>query len=114
MDKEKFMSQLAEGTIVFEDWDTFSKGIVGVTPDRCHVIYDYDKLAEALKDSFLPDSEGEDDAYVSAIEWLEYNTLRTLPYLPSSSRPIVLMNEEEAEDYKFEEFVPAEQLRIAV
>lgn len=93
MTKEDFIrkAELNDGTILLEDWETFSKGITGVTSDRNHVIYSYDKLADALRELYIKDGSAEDefDAEYMAVDWLEYNTIRSLPYMPEEFRPII-------------------------
>lgn len=39
MTKEEFieMYSVEDGTILLEDWETYSKGIIGVTEDRKHI-----------------------------------------------------------------------------
>lgn len=49
-------------------------------------VYKYDKMVECLMNEY-DDSE---DAYMDAIEWIEYNTLRTLPYIDAKGRPIII------------------------
>ena len=53
----------------------FNKGIIGVSEDGCHLIYSYEKLVQ--------DSE-------ENREWIEYNTIRTLPYMNQDFVPIVI------------------------
>lgn len=48
------------------------------------VVYDFDKMVECLMEE-----EGWDET--EAIEWIEYNTLRALPYCQGKA-PIVLYN----------------------
>lgn len=67
----------------FEPENVFNNGIIGVSEDQKHLVYSYDKLVEALKES-EPSWSTED-----AIEWLEYNTIRTIPYL-GENRPIIV------------------------
>ena len=52
--------------------EQYKDAIVGLTCDSNHVVYDYDKFADCLV------SEGM--TYEDAYEWIEYNTLRSLPY----------------------------------
>ena len=75
---------------VFEHPD-FDNAIIGISEDSEHVIYSYEKMIECLKDD-----EGMTDE--EAIEWIDYNTLRALPYV-GQYRPIVLMDELIFADY---------------
>lgn len=65
----------------------FDAAIIGTTSDD-RVVYSFDKMVECLV------KEGME--YGDAVEHIEYNTLRSLPYYPNS--PVVLMNEERFSD----------------
>lgn len=62
-------------TIILEPQSDFNKGIVDVSEDRCHLIYSYEKLTQ--------DSE-------EKREWVEYNTIRALPYMNQDFVPIII------------------------
>jgi hypothetical protein len=66
-------------TTFFEN-PSFVKAITGIT-DSGQLIYDYDKMIVASMEEEGWDVEG-------AIEWIDYNTLRTVPYM-GSNHPIV-------------------------
>ena len=66
-------------TSFFENPD-FVDAIVGIT-DEGNLIYDYDKMIQSLV------NEGEMNEE-EAIEWIEYNTIRTIPYM-GSRKPII-------------------------
>lgn len=57
--------------------------IVDVEEDEhgAHAVYDYDKLVEVFRDDIL-DTSDSDEPDLAAIEWVDYNTLRALPYMP--------------------------------
>lgn len=61
-------------TAFLEPAEIFDKGIIGITPDCFHVIYNYEKLVEAFMES-----EGWTEE--EAREWIDYNTLPGLPLL---------------------------------
>ena len=61
---------------------TFDKGIIGITPDCFHVIYNYEKLVEA----FITEEGSTDE---KAREWLDYNTIPCLPML-GEGHPIMM------------------------
>jgi hypothetical protein len=74
--------------------------IIGVT-DGNRVAYDYDKMAEALMFDYAksegkdPDSLTDDEQseyHTQAIEWIDYNTIRSLGYdlMNGKSMPIVV------------------------
>lgn len=69
-----------EEALLFDNPD-YDEAIVGVT-DEGQVVYDYDKMVQILV---------ERDGYeeMEAIEWIEYNTIRALPYYKN---PPIVMN----------------------
>ena len=56
--------------------------IIGVTDDN-RVVYDYDKLRTAFMKAEGWDEEESDD-------WINYNTIRSLPYIPNS--PVIMFD----------------------
>jgi hypothetical protein len=77
------------------EWDIYKKAIIGVTEDRCHIVYSYNKLIESLADSYMKENYNKGRDYLSeATEWIEYNTIRSLPYLPSEYKPIIIYDVE--------------------
>jgi hypothetical protein len=66
-------------TIFFEN-PSFVKAITGIT-DSEQLIYDYDLMIEA-------GMEEEGWTYEETIDWIDFNTLRSLPYM-GSNRPII-------------------------
>lgn len=52
------------------------------------LVYDYNKMVESLAAEY---SESE-DPIIDAIEFINYNTLRTLPYMPNNGRPVIMYN----------------------
>lgn len=50
------------------------------------VVYDYNKMIESLAAEY----DDAEDPIMDAIEWINYNTLRTLPYIPIDVRPIIM------------------------
>ena len=68
-----------EDSVVFENPD-YDRGIVGVDTDG-HVIYDFEIMVECLMDE-------DGMTYEEAVEFIEYNTIRALPYIPE--HPIIL------------------------
>lgn len=58
----------------------------GKRKDGYVVVYDYDKTAEALAKDYMKSNKDKDgysieDAYTDAYEWLDFNTVRSLPYM---------------------------------
>ena len=78
--REKLADQGYEDLVVFEN-PSFDKAIVGVSEDN-RVIYDYDLMIEAALE------EEKDWDVTDAIEWIEFNTIRSLPYIENA--PIIM------------------------
>jgi len=72
-----------EEAIIFENPD-YDDAIIGVSHDD-RVIYSFEKMVQ-----HLVDKDGMSDE--EAIEFIEYNTIRAIPYFGQNA-PIVLMNE---------------------
>ena len=69
--------------VIVLEGDEFADGAVGLTDDY-HLVYDYNRLVESLMKHNSWTSE-------EAIEWIEYNTIRAIPYMRSSgNEPIIL------------------------
>ena len=73
-------AELPEDAIVFDNM-SYDGSIVGVTTDG-RVVYDYDKMIEELM-------EEEGWNYEDAAEWIDYNTVRSIPYAGPSA-PIII------------------------
>lgn len=74
--------------IMFRDPDFYS-AIVGYyynEKDLPVLVYKYDKMVESLAAEY----EDSEDPYTDAIEWIDYNTMRTLPYMDADGRPIII------------------------
>lgn len=69
-----------EGTAYFENPDYIS-AIEGISEDG-RVVYNFEKMVQHLMDE-----DGME--YEEAVEFIDYNTIRTIPYMGSSS-PVVL------------------------
>ena len=69
-----------DDAVVFDNPD-YDDAIIGVT-DEGQVIYDFDMMVECLMKS-----DGIDET--EAIEFIEYNTIRTLPYAGEKA-PIIM------------------------
>ena len=61
--------------------ESYDDALIGVSEDN-RAIYDFDKMVEWL-------IETEDFTDVEAIEWIEYNTVRALPYM-GEDHPIIV------------------------
>ena len=69
-----------EGVVVFENY-AYDDALIGVTEDN-RAVYDFDKMVDWLcyKEGFT---------VTEAIEWIEYNTIRALPYAGEDA-PIIM------------------------
>ena len=76
-----------EDAIVFEN-PSYENAIIGTSHDD-RVVYSFNKMVECLM---------EDDhmSYEEAVEFIEFNTLRAIPYFGPDA-PVVLMNEDQIE-----------------
>lgn len=83
--KERLVSLGYEGTIVLENPD-FLSAIIGIDTDG-RLIYRYDLMVEHLMET-----EGWD--YVDAVEFIDYNTVRAIPYMGDMA-PIICYSIEE-------------------
>lgn len=75
-------AELPEDAIVFDNM-SYDGSIVGVTTDG-RVVYDYDKMVEEL----MHDEEWN---YEESVDWIDYNTIRALPYAGESG-PIIMFS----------------------
>ena len=90
MKNEKFRKMLArhieeegvEEDVLLLENHTFDNSVVGISVEG-RLVYDFNKMIE----EFCED-EGCDE--LEALEWLEYNTLRALPYM-GPRRPIIII-----------------------
>jgi hypothetical protein len=69
------------------DNPAFASAFIGVRIDN-RAVYDYNKMVESLM-------EEEDASYEDAVDWISYNTIRSLPYLYDKAPVIVYPQEEE-------------------
>lgn len=89
---ERLVDAGYEDVIVFEN-ESYDDALVGVSHDG-RAIYSFDKMVE-----WLCRKDGIDEE--EAIEWIEYNTIRAIPYAGEKA-PIVMYDmpafEEEGKD----------------
>lgn len=73
-------NEIEEGIMLF-DASAYDKSIVGITDDG-RAIYDFNKMVEEYAhDNACDETE--------AIEWIEYNTMRALPYAGPKAPEII-------------------------
>ena len=80
--EEKLLDAGYEGIKYLTNY-SYDDALVGVSEDG-RAIYDYDKMIE-----WLMEEEGWN--YEEAAEWVEYNTLRSLPYMGADA-PIIMFS----------------------
>lgn len=85
--KRELLCELGHENIVLLEPEYLDDAIVGISHDD-RAIYDYDKLVKCFMD-------GDGFTEEEAIEWIDYNTLRALPYQPNA--PIIQFNLKEYE-----------------
>ena len=81
----------ASEVIVLEG-DEFADGVIGITDDN-RLVYSYENLvvclAKAFRESDTQEGRTDEDYHTDAIEWLDYNTTRSLPYMGGNA-PIIV------------------------
>ena len=78
-----FIAEEHEEAVIF-NVPSYDNAIVGISDDG-RIIYDYDLMVKELtNDTALTEDE--------AIQYIDYNTIRTLPYIEEAVRPIILFN----------------------
>lgn len=78
--EEKLLEAGCEGAVYFTNY-SYDDALVGVSEDG-RAIYDYSKMVD-----WLMEEAGLSD--IDAIDWIEYNTLRALPYMGDKA-PIIM------------------------
>ena len=89
--KEKLLDAGYEDVKYLVDFSydsVYDNALIGVSHDG-RAIYDFDKMVE-----WLMEEEGWSD--IEAIEWIEFNTIRALPYMGNDA-PIIMYS---LEDYE--------------
>lgn len=73
-------AELPEDALVFNNF-AYDGAIIGYATNG-KVVYDFDKMVEELM-------HDEDWSYEDAVEWIEFNTIRALPYAGENA-PIIM------------------------
>ena len=92
---------IEDDVIILEPQEEFNDGIIGISEDKCHLIYSYQKLTENIAKKYESDfyknnpnnikqPELYDDFLQEACEWVDYNTIRSIPYMNEKFRPIII------------------------
>jgi hypothetical protein len=80
---EKYYIEDEETNIVLFESPNYDEAFVGLTLDD-RAVYDYDKMIECLITEDNMD-------YEEAVEFIDYNTIRSLPYAGEKA-PVVIKN----------------------
>lgn len=78
--EERLLDAGYEGIKYFTNY-SYDTALIGVSEDG-RAIYDYEKMVE-----WLMEEEGWSDE--EAVDWIEYNTIRALPYMGEGA-PIIM------------------------
>lgn len=70
--------------IIVLEGDEFADGAVGLTDDN-RLVYSYERLVESLAKVYGSEED--------AVDWLEYNTIRSLPYMSSYGNIPLIIHE---------------------
>lgn len=96
-EREDFVNDwnMEDDAIFLDPPEEFDGGIIGVTEDKCHIVYSYDKLVESIAKAYKEYAKGKteetDEDFISqAAEWIDFNTLRQLPYMDQEHVPIII------------------------
>lgn len=78
--EERILNAGYEDVIIFNNY-SYDNALIGVSEDN-RAIYDYNKMVEWLM-------KEESWTVEEAIEWIDYNTIRALPYMGDKA-PIIM------------------------
>lgn len=79
--EERLLENGYEGVVILRDY-SYDDALIGVTEDN-RAVYDYEKMIE-----WLMEHEGF-ETYEEAAEWIDYNTIRALPYAGEGA-PVIM------------------------
>ena len=84
-EKNTFLEYLSENYPDSIILDSMDDAIIGIDVDG-HVVYSYDKCVDCMVKEGMTDEE--------AMEWVDYNTIRAIPYM-GDKHPIIMYNAED-------------------
>lgn len=84
---EEIRNKLPEGALIFDN-ASYDNSIIGITLDD-RVIYSFERMVQ----EYMSDNACDE---IDAIEWVEYNTIRALPYAGDKA-PMIVYEEGEQE-----------------
>lgn len=73
--KEQIEDEEIASEVVILEGDEFADGFIGLTADTYHAVYSYERLLGSL-------STQNNWTLAQSVEWLDCNTLRSIPYMP--------------------------------
>lgn len=83
--RDYLMNELNAEVALFEN-PSFDDSIIGISATEdysTHLIYSFNQMiVELMQDEKMTESE--------AVEFIEYNTIRSLPYIEEEIRPIIM------------------------
>jgi hypothetical protein len=82
MVNEELRKELPEEALILDN-SSFDNSIIGITYDN-RLVYSYEKMIE----EFMLDNDCEE---MDAIEWIDFNVIRSLPYFGEKA-PIVMFD----------------------
>ena len=79
--RDYLINELDVDVALFEN-PSFDNSIVGITSTG-HVVYEFNKMVnELMEDENMSESE--------AVDFVDYNTIRSIPYIEEDLRPIIM------------------------
>ena len=90
-DIRNYISEQHSKVTLFEN-PSYDNSILGMTEDG-RVVYSYDSMITEL-------SKDENLSVTESIEFINYNTLRCLPYMKEEERPIIVFDTLNIKEYK--------------
>ena len=93
--RDKVCDEETLDNILLLEGDEFADGAIGITEDN-RVVYSYSRLVESLSEAYNLEGSKE-ERELQASEWLNYNTLRAIPYMNKGGQlaPLVIFEFEE-------------------
>ena len=82
----EYLKEFYQGELIGFSNPDFDDAIIGITTDGI-VVYDYNKMVESL---MRTDGMSQEDA----TEWIDYNTIRSIPYAGPKAPAIMYSLEE--------------------
>lgn len=78
------IASFSEDAVLFDN-PSFDNSIIGISTEG-GVVYNFDSMVEELM-------KDEDMTFEEAAEFIDYNTIRTIPYISIGNRPVIVYTE---------------------